>query len=131
MIGLDTNVLLRYIVKDDAKQFARAKRLIEARARPEDPAWVGLIAVSEFVWALRTRYRYSRELIVDVLERLLDSQEVQFERQHLVAEALSLFRSGRADFADALIALVSLENGCEKTFSFDRQLVRSGLAEEP
>ena len=131
MIGLDTNVLLRYIVKDDPSRFARARRLIESRARADDPAWLSLIVTVELVWALKTRYSYTRDEIADTIDLLLGSAEIQLERQHLVVQALSLFRTARVDFADALIMLANRDNGCDTTVSFDQKLVRAGLAVEP
>lgn len=131
MIGLDTNVLLRYIVKDDPGQFARARRVIETHARADDPAWLSLIVTVELVWALRSRYSYTRDEIADTVDLLLNSAEVLLERQHLVVQALSLFQTARVDFADALIMLVNRDNGCDTTVSFDQRLVRAGLAVEP
>lgn len=60
MIGLDTNVLLRYLVKDDPAQFARARRLIETHLTPDEPGWIGLVVAAELVWALRFHYGYTR-----------------------------------------------------------------------
>ena len=131
MIGLDTNVLLRYLVQDDARQFARARRLIESGSTADDPAWISLIVTAELVWALRTHYGFARGQIAEVIERLLNAAEVRFEREHLVDEAVAIYRGGRADLADALIVLVNRENGCEATASFDRKLVEAQLAVEP
>ncbi len=131
MIGLDTNVLVRYIVKDDRAQFARARRVIEERLTPEEPGWIGLIVTAELVWALRFHYDYTREEIAGVIERLLYSSDVKFEHEATVARALDLFRQFRIDFADALIALSNEGNGCSSTVSFDQRLVGAGLAVDP
>lgn len=131
MIGLDTNVLLRYIVADDPDQFERARRLVETRLTPEEPGWIGLIVAAELVWALRFHYGYSREEVADVIERLLDTAEIEFEREFVVVDALRLYRSTRIDFADALVVLCARLNRCAETASFDRELVKAGLAVEP
>jgi predicted nucleic-acid-binding protein len=96
-----------------------------------DPAWIGLVVTAELVWALRAHYGYNRGQIAEAIGRLLESAEVQFEREHLVEEALLLYGGGRVDLADALIVLVNRENGCQATASFDRRLVAYGLAIEP
>lgn len=131
MIGLDTNVLLRYVVRDDARQFERAKRLIDKARRSDATVWISVIVTAELVWALRTHYGYVREQIADTIQLLLSTAEIELQSSHLIEEALSTYRGGRADFADALIALLGRENGCEATASFDRRLVQAGLAIEP
>jgi predicted nucleic-acid-binding protein len=131
MIGLDTNVLLRYLVRDDPDQFERARRLIETRLTSADPGWVGFVVAVELVWALSFHYGYTRAEVADVIERLLDTAEIAFEREFVIESALQLYRSNRVDFADALVILSARLNGCADTASFDRELVKAGLAMEP
>lgn len=124
MIGLDTNVLVRYVMQDDARQSPRANRLIEALTADE-PGFVPLVALVELVWVLGSGYQLSREQLAAVLERLLRSKELVIDRADLVMQALVRFSSGAADFADALIERVAAAAGCDATFSFDAGAVKS------
>jgi predicted nucleic-acid-binding protein len=103
MIGLDTNVLVRYIADDDALQSAVAARIIESFSS-ESPGYVPVVVVAEVVWVLQFSYRFSKQEIVEVLEKLLRSSELLVENAEIVDRALRAFRASRADFPDCLIA---------------------------
>lgn len=119
MIGLDTNVFVRYVMQDDARQSPRASRLIDALTADE-PGFVPLVALVELVWVLGSGYRLSREQLAAVLERLLRSKELVIDRADLVMQALVRFRTGGADFADALIERIASAAGCTVTMTFDQ-----------
>lgn len=121
MIGLDTNVLVRYIVRDDPGQTAAATRLIEGRCTPEDPGRVSLIVICELVWVLQRAYGYSRETVSRVLETLLTSNELQVESADLVWLSLRKYRKGAADVADHLIGAINALHGAAPTFTFDQR----------
>jgi predicted nucleic-acid-binding protein len=123
MIGLDTNVLVRYFVKDDPLQTQAAEGFLDALS-PEEPGWLSLIALVELVWALRFMYRFQREGIVGVVESLLRSVDVVVEQENVVYEALSLYRNSKADLADCLIYVSARTAGCSKTVTFDRVAAR-------
>lgn len=118
MIGLDTNVLVRYLVQDDPAQSARANALIDSLTA-EAPGFVALVSVVELLGILQSCYGTSRETQVQVLERLLDSRELRVEQAEVVREALSRFRIGRADFADCLIECCAAAAGCTTVVTFD------------
>jgi predicted nucleic-acid-binding protein len=118
LIGLDTNVLLRFTVGDDPVQAASARDAL-AQLTQDNRGFINLIVLAEFVWALRAAYRKSREEIAQSLQALLDAQELQFEQEDLVVLALALYRRTWADFADCLIALVNAGHGCTATLTFD------------
>jgi predicted nucleic-acid-binding protein len=120
MIGLDTNVLVRYIVRDDTKQTALATKLIEARCKANDPGSVTLVVLCELVWVLNCGYRYERSAIVDVIRRILSADDLQVERSDLAWQALNLYEQEKADFADYVIGLCNRENKAEATYTFDR-----------
>lgn len=126
MIGLDTNVLVRYLVRDDPEQAPRADRLITRETSAESPAFVSLVALCEVVWVLRGAFRMSRSQIADTIDRLLQTVELRLERSTLVAEALELYRGSEADFADCVIGLVNQGAGCGETVTIDR--AAAGLA---
>ena len=126
MIGLDTNVLLRYIVRDDAAQAKAAGRLIEARCSKEAPGHVSHIVLAELAWVLGRGYGYAKAEVVKVMEAILASAELKVQESALAWAALRAFQSGQADFADYLIGAVNESCGCETTFTFDKRAARSG-----
>ena len=123
MKGLDTNVLLRLITADDPQQIGRARAYLQDRSQ-HAPFWINTIVLCELVWALTASYKFDRARVVTVVLLLLRSDEVAFEGRNLVADALHLFRTSKADFADCLIALSNGLAGCERTATFDRQAAR-------
>lgn len=122
MIGLDTNVLVRYLTQDDPDQSPRANRLIEAQCSRHAPGRVALVALCELVWVLRGAYCYDKSLVVAVLEQILATVELEVEQEDLASRALSAYRRGAADFADYVIAYGNDAAGCDVTYSFDRNL---------
>ena len=119
MIGLDTNVLVRYIVQDDAAQSPKATRLIESLTA-ENPAYIGLVSLTELVWVLAGCYSSSKEDIVAVLEGLLRTKGLLVESSDTAWKAVRLFKNGNADFADCLIECSASQAGCDYTATFDR-----------
>jgi predicted nucleic-acid-binding protein len=118
MIGLDTNVLVRYVMQDDARQSLKASRLIESLTS-EAPGFVPLVALIELVWVLTSCYDLTREQVAQALDALLRSKEIILERAEQVSQALRTFGAGGADFADCLIERTSAAVGCKKTMTFD------------
>ncbi len=123
MKGLDTNVLLRLITADDPDQIERARRYLEEQRR-HAPFWINTIVLCELIWALTASYKFDRPRVVAVMLLLLRSDEVALESKQVIADALYLFRTSRADFADCLIGLSNGLAGCERTATFDRQAAR-------
>lgn len=123
MIGLDTNVLVRYVAQDDARQSAQASRLIESFT-PELPGHVSVLALAETVWVLQDLYGASRERVVNVVETLLQTETIVVSFADLVWQALAQFRNGKSDFADHLIARLDVKAGCTGTMTFDRGAAR-------
>lgn len=118
MIGLDTNVLVRYIMQDDAKQSAKATRLIEA-LDASDTGFVSLVSVVELVWVLSSCYDLSREQLVQALDALLRAKQLVVDQADQVVRALRSFGAGSADFADCLIERTASSAGCDRTMTFD------------
>jgi predicted nucleic-acid-binding protein len=116
--GLDTNVLVRYVMQDDPRQSARATKLVESFTG-EQPGFVPLVAVLELVWVLSGSYGLARNQVAAALESLLRSKELVVHRADLVAQALSRYRSAGADFADALLERIAVDAGCPTTLTFD------------
>jgi predicted nucleic-acid-binding protein len=123
MIGLDTNVLVRYVAQDDAKQSPKATRLIESLTA-ESPGYVSLVSIVELVWVLTGCYALTKEEISEVLETLLRTKELIVANADIVWKAVRLFKAGKADFADCLIAISAQEASCNYTATFDRDAVK-------
>ncbi|MEO5881816.1 MAG: type II toxin-antitoxin system VapC family toxin [Caldimonas sp.] len=124
MIGLDTNVLARYIAQDDARQSLQASRLIEGTSA-DDPAFVSMVVLAELVWVLDDVYAMDRDELVAVVRTLLETRSIVVQSAPLVWQALRDFRSSSADFSDHLIARVGSAAGCTETFTFDRKAART------
>ena len=118
MIGLDTNVLVRYIMRDDAKQAAKATKLIEGLTAQE-PGFITLVSVVELVWVLSSAYDLNREQIVQALDVILRSKQLVVDQADHVLRAKRAYGAGRADFADCLIEGTAAAAGCTKTMTFD------------
>lgn len=119
MIGLDTNILARFLLRDDELQSPKATRLLGSLTA-EDPGWVGVAAILELVWVLNSRNRFDRKTIARTLEKLLVQESLMIEQESVVQSAVQLFRGGNADFADCLIAASAQAAGCTRIVTFDR-----------
>ena len=120
MIGIDTNVLVRYIVQDNEQQAALATKAIED-CSVESPGWVSVIVLCETVWVLSRAYDYEKAIIQTVLQRLFLASELVIEQQEKGWSALRDFALGKADFSDYLIAHMNQASGCEHTITFDKK----------
>jgi predicted nucleic-acid-binding protein len=118
MIGLDTNVLVRYIMQDDAKQAAKAAALVESLT-VEVPGFVSLVSVVELGWVLSSSYDLTREQVAQTLDLLLRTKQMVVDRADQVLSALRVFKGGSADFADCLIERTAASAGCDRTMTFD------------
>lgn len=118
MIGLDANVLVRYVMQDDPTQSQKASRLIESLTS-EVPGFVPVVALIELVWVLISCYDLTREQVAQALDGLLRAKEIVLERAEQVSQALRIFGTSSADFADCLIERTSVAKGCGKTMTFD------------
>lgn len=130
MIGLDSNVIVRILVRDDETQTLRAERLIAASG--PSGAFVSLIVLIETVWVIEQSYGRDRGEIIKALEGLLATAELVIEREPLVRAALIAFAASSADFADALIGELNRAAGCSSTATFDRKAARlAGFSRVP
>ena len=124
MIGLDTNILVRYLAQDDRQQAEAASRLIEETLNAEAPGFVSAAALVEVAWVLEDGYGCSRGEVVSVFERLLHVRQLVVERAEALAQATRAFAAGKADFADCVIERIGHVHGCEYTLTFDRLAAR-------
>ena len=119
MIGLVTNVLVRYIAQDDKAQSARATVLIEAECSASNPGYVGLVVLAEVVWVSESRYGATRTEVAEIVRRLLSIRQLKVQDVDIAWKALRAFETGKADFADCLIERIAASAGCEQTMTFD------------
>ncbi|MBL8516105.1 MAG: type II toxin-antitoxin system VapC family toxin [Betaproteobacteria bacterium] len=124
MIGLDTNILVRYFAQDDAGQSALANKLIASLSK-EQPGFVSLIVLCELVWVLEDAYAITKPRIVDILNSLLQSDELVIEEKASAWAALTAFRDQSLDYSDALIAEAGKLAGCRHTLTFDKSAAKS------
>lgn len=119
MIGIDTNVLVRYLVKDDPKQSPAAAALFGAFSE-KSPGYVSTVVLVETYWVLKRAYKVGHNEIIKVLGDLVSSEELIVEQSDITREALRFAAQGH-DFADALIVLAGRQRGCEYTATFDNR----------
>lgn len=119
MIGLDTNVIVRYITQDDETQSAQATALIEGLSTTQ-PGFITLISIIELVWVLQGSYGANRNEIIAALDALLKTKEILIEQADVVYQALRVFTHSKADFADCLIERLAHSAQCEYTVTFDK-----------
>ncbi len=127
MIGLDTNVLVRHIVQDHPAEGRAASALISSNCSADDPGVVSLVVLCELVWVLNRGYGYARGAIAVLLRQILSAEDLQVERSELAWQALQLYQSGKADFADYLIGLSHRDQGAGVTCTFDRRTLGCDL----
>jgi predicted nucleic-acid-binding protein len=126
MIGLDTNILVRYITQDDPDQSRKASQEIEKGLSAGHIFYVADIVMCELVWVLETAYGYDRGEIAPVLENILRTRQFQFENKELLWQALADYQNTKGDFADHLIGRAGHKAGCRETLTFD-----AGLKDNP
>lgn len=122
MIGLDTNVLVRYFTDDEPKQARAARQLIETRLTRDAPGHVNTVTLAETAWVLQRLYGAGREEVARVVDSLLTAPNVVVERKALVRRALQAYAGApAAGFSDCLIAQINGEAGCDTTLTFDKR----------
>lgn len=126
MIGIDTNVLLRVLLDDDAEPASAARHLLSMQAASSQPVFVNRIVLCETIWTLSRGYRYSRAQIRQAVELLLAAPALRLEDEAAIEEALALFSTSRAGFTGALIGAINRRAGCASTYTFDRRAAETG-----
>ncbi len=129
MLGVDTNVLVRYLTRDDQPQYEKARRLIDREVAKGEPVLVSLLVLLETEWVLRSRYEMAKAEIVKTFSALLDTADLAFEDEPSVEAAVYAWKDSVADFADCLIGARNIRLGCRATATFDsRALKLAGFA---
>lgn len=118
MIGLDTNVLVRYIMQDDPGQSPKATQIVES-LEGAGSGYVTLVSVVELVWVLSVSFELSRAQVAQALDAIIRTKQFKIENADQVIRALRVFKIGKSDFADCLIERSANSAGCDKTLTFD------------
>lgn len=119
MLGVDTNVLVRYLTRDDQPQHEKARRMIDREVAKGEPVLVSLLVLLQTEWVLRSRYEMAKADIVTAFSALLDTAELTFEDEPSVETAVYSWKDSAADFADCLIEARNRRLGCRATATFD------------
>jgi predicted nucleic-acid-binding protein len=122
--GLDTNVLIRYLVQDDPRQATQASKFVEANCTDETPCFVGHIVLCELAWVLDSNYKQSRQQIGSIIEQLLLVGQLEVMDPEVVWRALNDFKHSTADFPDHLLAKANESRGCNLTVTFDKRAAK-------
>jgi predicted nucleic-acid-binding protein len=124
MIGLDTNILVRYLAQDDPVQSPMATDIIELRLTEENPGFISVVAIVETVWVLDRAYGLADDEIAVALERMLQANTLMVENEQEVFAATMALKEGVGSFADALIGALGARAGCARTLTFDKTALR-------
>jgi predicted nucleic-acid-binding protein len=120
VIGLDTNVVIRYLTQDDPKQSPIATHLMEKTLSTDDPGFVSLVVLAEVVWVLVSLYSVDKAGVGEVVTGLLTTEQLRVESAELAWRAKRRYEASKADFSDALIAECAVAAGCKRSVTFDR-----------
>ncbi len=124
MIGIDTNVLVRFITEDNRQQWALAVDLLN-QLSPKNPGWVSLVTAVELEWVLSRSYRMKRADVVICYQMLLQVEDLRFEYREFLERALESYERSSAGLGDHVIAMGGRESGCSATFTFDKDAARA------
>jgi predicted nucleic-acid-binding protein len=124
MIGLDTNILVRYITQDDPRQSTLANEIFRTRLTEAEPGFISIVAIAETSWVLGRSYRLSDVDVAAAIERVLQTDNLVVENEQAVFTAMIALKEGLGTFADALIGALGASAGCRCTLTFDRGAMR-------
>ncbi|MEM7218209.1 MAG: type II toxin-antitoxin system VapC family toxin [Pseudomonadota bacterium] len=127
MIGIDTNVLVRFLTQDDPQQSELARRFFTQELSAKAPGFIGLIVLAETVWVLQRADKVSAAEILELVADLLQSPDIVIEERDVVSRALATARRESCGLTDALVAASAAASGCQKIVSFDRAAVGAGM----
>ena len=122
MKGLDTNVLVRYLVRDDLEQWKVADEYIKQVKASGKTCFINNIVLCELIWVFKSYYKLNRDEIVDILDKILRADTFDFENREAAWWSVQQMRKGKADFSDYLISKLNALAGCSETVTFDTKL---------
>jgi predicted nucleic-acid-binding protein len=126
MIALDTNILVRYFMRDDVGQVTQVRAVIDTLSETNQ-AWVGQVAIQEMVWVLTSIYRIRRVDVALILDQLLTMREIVVEQVDAIRDAINIYRRTKVAFSDCLISATAHVAGCTQTLTFDKDAARTAV----
>ena len=127
MIGLDTNISIRYLTQDDLKQSKIVANIFETQISYQSPGFISLIVLIETIWVLKSIYQQNKEELCLLIAHLLTTKQLLVEKSDLAYKALKLWEKGNGDYSDALIIVINQQQGCIKTLTFDKKAKSLGM----
>lgn len=124
MTGLDTNLVLRYLLQDDPAQSRLANEIVNLRLSENNPGFLNLATVLELVCVLRSLLKQTPRRIADHVQGLLTADAFVVQNEQQVFEAAVALRRGTGEFEDALIGALNAWAGCSHTYTFDKKAAR-------
>lgn len=124
MIGIDTNVLLRLLVRDDDEQVRLVERFMSTRFSKDDPGFVSRVVIAETAWVLKDVYGYERKQIAAAIRAVVNVSELQMESADEIHAAIADFERSSAGFTDCLLVRTNSAAGCSHTVTFDRKAAK-------
>ena len=124
MIGLDTNILVRFLTNDDPTQSPRSRQIVGRQLTEQDPGYVTLAAIVETAWVLENIYKLSSLELAKAVRLLLQIETLAIQNEQEVYTAMIALEERKVDFADSLIAALGRHAGCTTTLTFDRKAAR-------
>ena len=125
MTGIDTNILVRYLVQDHPAQSQAATRFIERTCTKDAPGFLNHLVLCETLWVLEGCYRQPKDTLVKTIEQILLVAQLRVDEPQVVWQALEDYRNNQADFADHLLGRINRSRACTTTITFDRQASKS------
>jgi predicted nucleic-acid-binding protein len=124
MIGIDTNVLMRLLVRDHDAQIKAAERFVNAHCASDDPGYVSRIVIAEIAWVLKDIYDYDRTQIAGAIRGILNVSQLEIESADEVHASVADYEKSSAGFTDCLVARLNAAAGCKYTVTFDRKAAK-------
>jgi len=124
VIGLDTNILLRYLAQDDPVQSLRATEIITQQLSEQEPGFVSLVTILEVFWVLKSIFKRSRQNLASDIEKLLSADTLEVQNEQEVYNGVVALRTGTGSFEDALVGSLGIWRGCSTTLTFDEDAAR-------
>ena len=121
MIGLDTNVLVRYLAQDDKIQSGKATKFVEKQISDKKPGFINCIVLVETIWVLESCYGADKLAIVNMIYQLASTKQLVLQNAEIVLRSLRLYEANNIDYADALLSTINNDKGCETTITFDKK----------
>jgi predicted nucleic-acid-binding protein len=125
LIGIDTNILVRYITQDDKIQSEIATKFIENYCSNGNKIFINHLVICELVWVLKKCYKLSKPKTINIIQHILQISQFSIENPQIIWQTLTDYKKGSADFADYVVGRTNIYNNCEETITFDKKASKS------